>query len=230
MKDRTPSWERTGRVLLPALSLIAFIAAQVMGKYSKLSWALIILAVFFVVSGYRVEVKEAYDRWKARRDDRRTVEESFPVFREFVRRFGPFVDNRLNDTLHSIVRTELHLNLPNTQLIQFPQMDLWSSFWLYLSQRLDRQRPSMDEFRPALMEFHFLVATYCNYCVAPIFQYPPQNLHSQIAPATKGKLNLFQQRFVRFLGEYEEFATRLSKSRPVLEGLPYYCSAPPPIS
>jgi len=66
--------------LLPALSLIAFIAAQVMGKYSKLSWALIILAVFFAVSGYRAELKEGFDRWKARRDDRRTVEESFRFF------------------------------------------------------------------------------------------------------------------------------------------------------
>ena len=129
MEGKIPSWERTGRVLLPALSLIAFIVAQVMGKYSKLSWALIALAVLFAVSGYRAEMKAIYDKWKHRRQDRRTVENAFPVFREFVRRFGPFVDNGTNDTLHSIVRTELYLNLPTTRLIQFPRMDLWSVSW-----------------------------------------------------------------------------------------------------
>ena len=100
-----------------------------------------------------------------------------------------------------------------------------------LSFREVRWPASQDgEFRLALEEFHFLVATYCNYCAGPIFQYPPPDLHSQIAPPTKSKLNLFQQRFARFLGEYEEFAKRLSESRPVLAGLHCYFSIPPPIS
>src|SRR5260370_30470040 len=155
MESKSPSWDRTARVVLPALSLIAFIVARVMGKYSRLSWILFGLAVFFVVSGYHSELREAHLRWKAGRDDRLVVEEAFPVFREFVRRSELFVDNTTNDNLHYIVHTELHQNLPSTQLIQFPQMDLWSCFWLYLSQRLDRQPPRMSEFRPALMEFHF---------------------------------------------------------------------------
>jgi len=75
-----------------------------------------------------------------------------------------------------------------------------------------------------------MVSTYCSYCVAPIFQHPPQDLHSEILPTTKSKLNLFQQRFARFLGEYQDFAKTLSESRPVLEGLPLYFFTPPPIS
>ena len=230
MKDATPNWERTGRVLLPALSIIAFIVAQVMGKYAKLSWVLILLAVLFAVSGYRADIRENYDRWRERHDDRRAVEETFPAFREFVRRFRTFVDRGTQDTLHYIVQTELYQNLPNTRLIQFPQADLWSSPSLYLSERLDRQHPEMREFRWSLMEFHFLVASYCSYCVAAIFQNPPPDLHAQIHPTTKGKLNLFQQRLVKFLGEYEDFSRRLSESRPSLNGLPLYCSVPPPIS
>ncbi len=59
METKTPAWERTGRLLLPALSLIAFIVAQVMGKYSKLSWLLILLTVFFMLSGYHPELEQA---------------------------------------------------------------------------------------------------------------------------------------------------------------------------
>src|SRR5260370_41458145 len=108
METKTPTSERTGRVLLPALSLIAFVVAQAMGKYSKLSWLLICLAVFFAVSGYHSELRAAYIEWKARRDDQRTLERAFQAFRDFVRRFGSFVDNRMNDTLHHIVHNDLY--------------------------------------------------------------------------------------------------------------------------
>ncbi len=230
METKTPAWERTGRLLLPALSLIAFIVAQVMGKYSKLSWLLILLTVFFVLSGNHPELEAGYSRWKERRDDQRPVDNAFPAFRDLVRRFGPFIDNRMNDTLHHIMHNDLYHQLPNSQLIQFPNIDLWGSHLLYFSQKLDRLPLTMAEFRPALMEFHLLVASYCSYCVAPIFENPPQGFHSEIPPEIKSKLNLFQQRLARFLGEYQDFAKHLSESRPSLQGLPIYCLVPSPIT
>ena len=229
MRPKTPAWERTGRILLPALSLIAFIVAQVMGKYARLSWLLIVLTVVFVVSGYHAEFQSIYHRWKERRDDQRAVDKAFPVFRDLVHRFGPFIDNRMNDTLHHMMR-ELSQTLPDIRLIQFPDMELWSGPWMYFWQRLDRQRMTMAEFQPALMEFHFIVATFCSYCVRPIFENPPAGFHGQIPPGAKSKLNLFQQKLVRYLGEYQDFSKHVSESRPSLNGLPTYCMMPSPIT
>jgi hypothetical protein len=228
MQPKTPAWERTGRILLPALSLIAFIVAQVMGKYARLSWLLIVLTVVFVVSGYHAEIQASYGRWKERRDNQRAVDKAYPQFRDLVGRFGPFIDNRTNDTLHYMMR-ELCQTLPDVRLIQFPDMELWSGPWMYFWQRLDRQRMTMDEFRPAWMEFHFMVATYCSYCVRPIFENPPHGFHATIPPGAKSKLNLFQQKLVRYLGEYQDFSKTVSESRPSLNGLPMYCVMPSPI-
>lgn len=229
MQPKTPAWERTGRILLPALSLIAFIVAQVMSKSARLSWLLILLTVVFVISGYHTELQSIYRRWKGRRDNQRTVDKAFPEFREFIRRFGTFVDNRRNDTLHHIVHNDLYPQLPNSRLIQFPNIDLWGSHWLYFSQKLDHLPLAMTEFRPALMEFHFLVGSYCSYCVGPIFENPPQGFHSEIPPGIKSRLNLFQQRLTKFLEEYQNFSQHLSESRPSLNGLPIYCLMPSPI-
>ncbi len=228
MQPKTPAWERTGRILLPALALVATIIAQLMAKNAKLSWALIGLTVFFVVSGYHAELESVYRRRKERRDDQRAVDKAFPQFRNLVGRFGPFIDSRTNDSLHYMMR-ELGQTLPDIRSIQFPDMELWSGPWMYFWQRLDRQRVTMDEFRPALMEFHFIVATYCSYCVRPIFENPPHGFHGQIPPGAKSKLNLFQQKLVRYLGEYQDFSKAVSESRPSLNGLPMYCVMPSPI-
>ncbi len=229
MQPKTPAWERTGRILLPALSLIAFIVAQVMGKFARLSWMLIFLTVAFVVSGYHAEFQSVYHRRKERRDDQRAVDTAFPAFQDLVRRFGPFIDNRMNDTLHYMMR-ELGQALPDVRSIQFPDMELWSGPWMYFWQRLDRQRMTMAEFQPALMEFHFIVATFCSYCVRPIFENPPAGFHGQIPPGAKSKLNLFQQKLVRYLGEYQDFSKHVSELRPSLNGLPTYCMMPSPIT
>ncbi len=230
MPDNPSNREFTARDIVPILALIAFVVVNLFGKWPRLSWILVVVAVFFGILDHYSALQERFLKWKARRDDRRTVKKAFPAFRDLVRRFGPFIDNRMNDTLHHIVHNELYPQLPNSRLIQFPNIDLWSSHWLYFSQKLDRLPLTMAEFQPVLMEFHFLVASYCSYCVAPFFENPPHGFHSEIPPGTKSKLNLFQQRLARFLGEYQDFSKHLSESRPSLHGLPIYCLVPSPIS
>lgn len=81
---------------------------------------------------------------------------------------------------------------------QLPNVDLWYVPLDFFIARLNRMPRTMEEFRPALMEFHFLVGTYNNFCVSPIFDRLPANVRGQLQPAIVSKLNLFQQQFSRY--------------------------------
>ncbi len=231
MTDSKPSnWERTARVVLPALSLIAFVIAQLMGKQPKFSWALIVLTVLFVALGYYSELRDKTASWKSRREDQRAVEKAFPEFQKLVGRFRQFANRQAQDTLHYIVAYEIQQGRADVQTApQLPNVDLWYVPLDFFIERLNRMPRTMEEFRPALMEFHFLVGTYNTFCVSPIFDRLPANFRAQLQPAIVRKLNLFQQQFSRYLEDYQLFARGLSESRPILQGLPSDFPMPGPM-
>ncbi len=86
----------------------------------------------------------------------------------------------------------------------------------------------MSELRPALMEFHFLLGSYNNHCVGPILNLLPENIRTQVTPQARAKLNLFQQKFHRFLEDYKLFVERLVRERPSLDGVPSSFNMPKP--
>lgn len=224
-------FEHVTKVLLPALSLIAYILTQRTTQNPSQSKLLLALTFVFVAISYYPSLRTRIVRWREQRKDFRVAKNAFPEFREFVRRFAEFVDSRTNDTLHYIVLNELLQGRSDRPpAFNLPSMGLWGGYWQYFAERIDRQRLTMSEFRAALMEFHFLVSTYNNQCVAPIFETLPQNAVAEIPAWVKSKLNSFQQRFGRFLGEYQDFTKPLSDSRPTLQGLPCYFSIPKPLS
>jgi hypothetical protein len=229
-KTKQPSFEHV-KVLLPALSLVAYILTQLSDKHPTESKLLLGLTIFLAAAGYYRPVRLRFTRWIERRRDETIARNAFPTFREFVHRFGEFIDSRFNNTLHSIVLNELcqgRTDRPTAFTI--PNMELWHGPWLYFTQRIDRHKPTMTEFLPALMEFHLLVATYNNYCVTPILENLPPNLRAEIPLGVKSSLNSFQQRFERFVGEYQIFAKSLSQSRPILQGFSYWLNTPKPLS
>jgi hypothetical protein len=189
MTDSAPSnWERTARNVLPALSLIAFIVAQLMGKQPRLSWILIALTALFVLLGYYSDLRDKAASWKSRRDDRLMVEKAYARFQEFVRRFGQFVDRRTNDNLHYIVTSDLYQGRFELRAdYNLPNIEIWESMWTYFSERTTRVPKALKEFRSALMEFHFIIASYSSYCVAPIFDYLPANRRSEIPSDRKSQ-------------------------------------------
>ena len=202
-----------------------------MGKQPRFSWILIALTVLFVVLGYYSDLRDKAASWKSRRDDRSVVEKAYPRFQEFVRRFRQFVDRGTNDNLHYIVSSDLYQGRFELRAdYNLPSIEIWGSMWTYFSERTARIPKSLNEFRSALMEFHFILSSYSSYCVAPIFDYLPANRRAEIQPEVKAKLNLFQQTFARFVGEYQDFGKSLSESRPALQGLPCYVSIPKPMS
>jgi hypothetical protein len=91
-------------------------------------------------------------------------------------------------------------------------------------------RVALDSTRVAtLNEFHYLVSSYNNFCVAPIFEALPANIRAQIAPDTRAALNLFQPRFRGYLEGYQFFVQRLASGRPVLRGTRCTFNMPKPM-
>ncbi len=230
VETKPSNLELTARVVLPALTLVAFVVTNLLNKWPRLSWLLIGFGICFSVLSYYSTLKQWFAKWKASWDDRRVAKEAFPELLVLVRRFEQFVNRGTSDTLHYIVESDIYQGRADLRAdCQLPSIDIWFSHLEYFTERLNRQPKIMRELRPALMEFHFLVGSYANCCVRPIFELLPPNTRSQIQPAVFSKLNLFQQKFSRFLEDYQLFVEPLSKSRPVLEGVPFVFNVPRPM-
>jgi Super-infection exclusion protein B len=157
------------------------------------------------------------------------VEEAFAQLDEFARRFAQFVNRGTSDTLHYIVESDIYYGQPAFRAdCQLPNLEIWIGQHQYFSERLQRQPKTMEELRPALHEFQFIVASYNNFCVHPILNLLPENLRAQVTPQARGKLNLFQQKFRQYLEDYQLFVERLVKERPSLNGTPSNFNMPRP--
>jgi len=228
--SKASNLELAARVVLPSLTLIAFVVTNLYGKWPRLSWLLIIFGLFFSFLSYYSALKERFLKLKSLWDDRQAANRAFPEFQDFVRRFASFVNRQAGDTLHYIVESDIWQGRPALRAdCQLPNVDIWVLQRLYLSERLDRQPKTMKELRPALMEFNYLVGSYNNFCVAPIFELLPPNVHAQITPQTLAKLNLFQQKFRGYLEGYQLFVERLAEARPILRGTPPNFTMPRPM-
>ncbi len=144
----------------------------------------------------------------------------------FVHRFGGFVDTRTNDTLHYIISTDVPEPLRTELNKLLVNISLWSGFWHFFAQRVDREFPTLSELAYGVEEFHHLVAQYGNFCIAPIFEHLPEQLRTALTGQSKVKLNTFRERYGQFLTEYMAFAKQFSESRPRLERLPRYLTYP----
>jgi hypothetical protein len=231
MTDSKPSnLELTARVVLPSLTLIAFVVKNLYDKWPLVSWILISFGLFFSFLSYYSALRERLIKWKSLWDDRQAAKRAFPEFQEFVRRFATFVNRQSGDSLHYIVESDICGSQPALRAdCQLPNIDIWIVPHLYFSERLDRQPKTMKELRPALIEFHYLVASYNNFCVAPIFDVLPANIRARITPPVLAKLNLFQQNFRSYLEGYQLFVERLAEARPILKGVWSTFNTPKPI-
>jgi len=230
MPDNPSNREFTARDIVPIVALIAFVVVNLFGKWPRLSWILVVVALFFGILDHYSTIKAQLLKWKALRDDRRTVKKAFAEFQRLVARFGQFANRQAQDTLHYIIERDMQQGRADPQMApQLPNVDLWYVPLTYFVERLDRMPRTMEEFRPALMEFHFLLGSYNTFCVSPIFDRLPANMRAQLQPAIVSKLNLFQQQFSRFLEDYQLVTRGLSESRPILQGLPYGFPIPGPM-
>jgi hypothetical protein len=231
MDDKTSNRGLKSKDIIPVLMLVGYVLVNLYGKWPRWSWILLILAVLSFAFDHYTSLKNVILKWKERRDDNKAARKAFPELQEFVRRFAQFVNRQAPDTLHYIVESDIwHGQAALRADCQLPNVDIWIYQRLYFSERLDHQPKTMNELRPALMEFHYLVASYNNFCVAPIFELLPANVRGQITPPTFAKLNLFQQKFRSYLEGYQLFVERLAEARPILRGIYSNFNMPKPMA
>jgi hypothetical protein len=233
MSSETSERGLKSKDIIPVLMLVGYVLVNLWGKWPRWSWILLILAALsFALDHYRslTPVFAWWERRKESREDDKAASEAFLELEEFVRRFAPFVNRQTNDTLHYIVESDIYHGQPALRAdCQLPNPDIWIYPRQYFAERLERQPKTMKELRPALNEFHYLVASYNNFCVAPILDYLPENIRAQVQPHARAKLNLFQQKFTRYLEDYKLFVERLVKERPSLHGTPSTFNMPKPM-
>lgn len=229
-KHKLSLFEVGTRLVLPSLSLVAFIFAQLYSRQPWLSWALLAFTVVLFVSGLYTPIKLVFRRMSDRIKDKRVARNAFPELRKFVGRFEEFIGQQ-NNTLHYIAQSEVSEGYGQRYAsFGIPDMGVWHAFWKHFSDRLDRQRPTMLELQRSLEEFFDLVGTYNNQCVSALFDRMPQTERAALTPQAKSSLNSFQQRYAQFLHECRDFAKDLSTSRPALKGVNFAFSIPKPIS
>lgn len=208
------------------VGIVAGIVSVSRGGPWYLIWVFVGVAVFLIISAIYKPLSIRLQSWSERRKDAQVARENWPKFRQFVHRFGDFVNTGTNNTLHYIIandvpeptRTELNKLLVN--------ISLWYGFWHSFMGRVDRESPIFSELAYAVQEFHHLVAQYGNFCIAPIFERFPEQLRPSLTEQSKAKLNTFRERYGQFLTEYMAFAKQLSESRPQLQGLACYLACP----
>lgn len=224
--QQSPPVQRTVQVVGGIVAIVAGILNIFRGGSSYLIWIFVGVAALLIISAIYKPVEVRFRVWSERRKDRRVARENWPMFKNFVRRFGGFVDNRTNDTLHYIVMNDLPDPLRTELLKLMVNMDVWSGFYYFFMQRIDRERPALSELAYAVEEFHHLLGGYGIYCVVPIFDRFPQQLRSALTDQSRGKLNTFRERYGHFLTEYMAFAKQFAESRPQLDRLPRYLTYP----
>jgi hypothetical protein len=230
METKSSNRQFTAKDIAPILMVIAFVVVNVYGKWPRLSWTLLVVAVLSVVFDHYSAMRDGVLKWKALLADRVVAKRAFPELQEFARRFEHFVNRQTNDTLHYIVESDILQGRSDLRATcQLPNQDIWIVMRQYFLERVERQSKTMKELKPALIEFQYLVASYTNFCVTPIFEPLPADVRRLITPPILAKLNLFQQQFRSFLEDFQLFAERLSESRPMLNGISHPFSMPKPM-
>ncbi len=218
------------KLVLPALSLIALIVAQLKQQQTAILWGLLSFAFLSIAVGFYPRIKTRTEAWIQVQRGEKEAWRRFSEFRKYVRQFGEFSGAQTNDTLHYIVSSELcRNNMSDFGKLGLPTVGFFNGFWYHFNLRVEQQKPSLAGLRQAIQEFGNLVGTYNNNCVVIVFERLPQDVQASLTPQVKSSLNAFQQRFVRFLQSYQEFLKDLVESGVIPREINVYFSYPKPL-
>lgn len=217
------------RLILPALTLVAVIVAQLQQQRVVLTLLLAFLFLSVAVGFYAHLKAWLRDRVRERQNER-LAKAAFPKLKTFSRKFGEFVTPQRDDALHNIVFRELcSNNMQNFDRLHLPHIDLFQGFWSYLNARTEKAKPSLTNLLSLIAEFDNLVALYDIHCVMRLFEQFPQELQTLLTSRSKSSLESFRERFVAFLDDYSDFHKGLEESF-ARQGLqPRYSPRPKPL-
>lgn len=216
----SPVYDFVKDIVLPAVPLAGmFLSWNSPWRF----WAFLIVAVFFGTLGLYPRLKVWLHKRAEHLRDQEVAMRDFPKFRQFVRRFGEFVDNTVNTTLLYVVTNDLSPDARTEVLkcLGIPTIGFWYERWYFFLQRVNRSAPTLAELVALIPEFHCVVGEFNTYCMTPIFQRLPKEVRDKLTDDDKSKLNGFVLRHMHYIAEYEAFAKELSESRPSLQRLPW---------
>jgi hypothetical protein len=90
-------WSFDLKALLAAVSLVATVIFQLSDKHPTETKVLLGLTIFLVAASYYTPLKLQAVRLLEHKRDDAVAKNALSKFREFVHRFGEFMDNRRND-------------------------------------------------------------------------------------------------------------------------------------
>jgi hypothetical protein len=214
----------TSLVLPLVIVIIAQMQEQRLRFWALLGFAALSLTVGFYKSGMTL-FGTALTRWR----HGRVARKHFPEFKCFVRRFGEFVDTGRSDTLQQIVLNDLcRGSTATSETLRRMPVQLFINFYYHLRARADATRQEKPTtFVRSLTEFNNLVTSYTQYCVEPVFNSMPTELRNSLTPDIRGNLELFRERFARFLDDYESYLKEFADSG--LRGIQPYLPRPKPL-
>lgn len=196
------------RLLLPALSLVAFIVAQIRGQ--TIRWPLLAFIFLFIAVAFLSPLKAMIRRRLLERQKKNLAQHLFADLQGLVSHFGKFIASNSAETLHAVLQREAafilgEMHVPNAELVYYP--------WYYLNDRLQRQPKTLPEFLGYLTELDSLVRGYINHYLFPVFDRMPEYIREKLSGSALRELAVFREQFVNFLNQCAALGER---ARPLL--------------
>ena len=188
-----------------ALALVPVAAALVQHEAARF-WGLLGFGLLLLAASFYRGIGAQVRSWSRARRERRLARQSFPQLFKLVQRFAEFVDINRNDTLHAILSSEVLGHSRDLRGMDVAALTLLSGFWGRLRDRMARSPTSVNNLSDALADFDNLLWAYESFCVQPVFERFPRDLHAQLTPKARSELEAFRSRYVLFRSSYGNFA------------------------
>lgn len=207
MLSQKPSpFEVLTKLLLPALSLTAFILAELRGQ-QKLLRPLLGLVFVFVVIGFWPSIWGWILKWTSKVQQRRLARELVPELRRLAETMVQFIDPSFRrGSINSVLSEE---NPQFINQINLPTLDLFYGPWSQLTRRLSHAIGTTAEFVDAALELDSLIRSYLTYCVLAVFDRMPDAVRTSLSAAARRELAVHRENIVLYLREYVEFYAKV---------------------
>jgi hypothetical protein len=194
-----------------------------------------LLALLILLIDEAPKARGFFKRRKLRRNERAVSATAFEELKGFIHRFEDFVNVNHGETLQRIVFGKLCESFPARYFsLNIAPAQIFGEFWEQLRNRTDRQEPSSEALRQAVLEFNSLIRNFGSFLVCPLYQQIPMKLSPEMLKVynTQGvddDLIQFRERYVKFIGDYQDFLKGLDRKLQQGLNLGYYFECPKPV-
>jgi hypothetical protein len=212
MSSHKPShFEVLTKLILPVLSLTAFILAQWKGQETLLR-PLLGLAFLSIVIGFWSTIKGGILNWTNKVHQHRLARKLLPDLRTLAHNFSQFIDPSFRcGSLNSVLSAE---SPPVISQMNLPTLDLFYGPWFLLIRRLSHAMGTTTEFLDAALELDSLIRSYNCHCVLAVFERMPDQIRASLSTTARRGLAMHRESFVLYLRDYEQFCIKARELLP----------------